>query len=233
METKNTETIENNIQPHPQTSTSGDRGAFIDKLNWRYATKRMTGEKISEEDLNTILEAIRLTPTAYGLQPYKVIVTDNQQLLDDIYEKSCPQIVVKQASHLLIFKSNKKLDVDYMEGYLRELKRARNESDEYVDNYRAKIQKVIDNPAINKFSWMIRQTYIALGFAMFAAAELGIDSTPIEGFNPTTLNELLGLNTDVEEAVVLLTLGYRDAETDHLVDKPKVRKSMDKLVERM
>ncbi len=206
---------------------------LIKALNWRYATKRMTGEKISEEDLNIILEAIRLTPTAYGLQPFKVIATDNQELLDEIFEKSCPQIVVKQASHLLIFKAKKKLDEDYVEGYLRELKRARNATDEYIDGYRTKIRKVIENPAINKFSWMIRQTYIALGFAMIAAAELGIDSTPIEGFNPTTLNELLGLNTDVEEAVVLLTLGYRDAETDHLVDKPKVRKSMEKLVERM
>ena len=224
---------ENNTKLHDKTPHSGGRGALIKALNWRYATKRMTGEKISEEDLITILEAIRLTPTAYGLQPFKVISTDNQELLDEIFEKSCPQIVVKQASHLLIFKAKKKLDEDYVEGYLQELKRARNESDEYVDNYCAKIQKVIDNPAINKFSWMIRQTYIALGFAMFAAAELGIDSTPIEGFNPTALNELLGLNTDVEEAVVLLTLGYRDAETDHLVDKPKVRKSMEKLVERM
>lgn len=206
---------------------------LIKALNWRYATKRMTGEKISEEDLNTILEAIRLTPTAYGLQTFKVIATDNQELLDEVFEKSCPQIVVKQASHLLIFKAKKKLDEDYVEGYLRELKRARNATDEYIDGYRTKICKVIENPAINKFSWMIRQTYIALGFAMIAAAELGIDSTPIEGFNPTALNELLGLDTNSEEAVVLLTLGYRDAESDHLVDKPKVRKSMEKLVERM
>ncbi len=233
METKNTETIENNIQPHPQTSTSGDRGAFIDKLNWRYATKRMTGEKISEEDLNTILEAIRLTPTAYGLQPFKVIATDNQELLEEIFEKSCPQIVVKQASHLLIFKAKKKLDEEYVEGYLRELKRVRNATNEYIDAYRTKIRKVIENPAINKFSWMIRQTYIALGFALVASAELGIDSTPIEGFNPKALNELLGLDTDSEEAVILLTLGYRNAEDDHMVNQPKIRKSMESLVERM
>ncbi|NLO69865.1 MAG: NAD(P)H-dependent oxidoreductase [Porphyromonadaceae bacterium] len=205
---------------------------LIEKLNWRYATKRMTGEKISEQELETILETIRLTPTAYGLQPYKIIVTDNKDLLDEIYKKSCPQIVINQCSHLLIFKANKKLDEDYMEGYLKELKRARNETEEYVDSYRSKIQRVIENPTINKFSWMMRQTYIALGFAMFAAAELGIDCTPIEGFNVQAMNELLELDTDKEEAVVLLTLGYRDTSTDHLVDKPKVRKPMEKLVER-
>ena len=206
---------------------------LIESLNWRYATKRMTGEKISEKDLNTILEAIRLTPTAYGLQPFKVITTDNQELLEEIYEKSCPQIVVKQASHLLIFKAKKKLDEEYVEGYLTELKRVRNATDEYIDGYRTKIRKVIENPAINKFSWMIRQTYIALGFALVAAAELSIDSTPIEGFNAKVLNELLRLDTDSEEAVVLLTLGYRNAEEDHLAKQPKIRKPMESLVERM
>lgn len=224
---------ENNTKSHDETPPSGGRGALIKALNWRYATKRMTGEKISEEDLNTILEAIRLTPTAYGLQPFKVIATDNQELLEEIFEKSCPQIVVKQASHLLIFKAKKKLDEEYVEGYLRELKRVRNATNEYIDAYRTKIRKVIENPAINKFSWMIRQTYIALGFALVASAELGIDSTPIEGFNPKALNELLGLDTDSEEAVVLLTLGYRNAEDDHLVNQPKIRKSMESLVERM
>lgn len=205
---------------------------LIGKLNWRYATKRMTGEKISEQDLEKILETIRLTPTAYGLQPFKVIVTENKELLDEIFEKSCSQVVINQCSHLLIFKANKKLDEEYVEGYLKELKRARNETDEYVNSYRAKIHKVIENPTINKFSWMIRQTYIALGFAMFAAAELGIDSTPIEGFDVQAMNELLGLDTEKEEAVVLLTLGYRDTRADHLYSKPKVRKSMKKLVER-
>ncbi len=204
---------------------------IINALNWRYATKRMTGEKISGEDLDTIIEAIRLSPSAYGLQPFRVTVTDNQALIDEIFEKSCQQIVVKQCSHLLIFKSRKKLDETYVEGYLSELKRVRNATDEYIDSYREKIRKVIDNPAINKFSWMIRQTYIALGFAMVAAAELGIDSTPIEGFNTQAMNELLGLNTDNEEAVVLLTLGYRDTDEDHLARQPKIRKPKNELID--
>lgn len=206
---------------------------LIETLNWRYATKRMTDKKVSEQDLNTILEAIRLTPTAYGLQPFKVIVTDKQDVLDAIYDKSCPQIVVKQCSHLIIFKAYKKLDENYVEGYLSEMKKARNATDEYIDGYRAKIQRVIDNPAINKFSWMMRQTYIALGFACIAAAELGIDTTPIEGFDAQALNEYLGLDPEQEEAVVLLTLGYRNESEDHLAAKPKIRKSMEMLVERI
>jgi nitroreductase/dihydropteridine reductase len=206
---------------------------LIEALNWRYATKRMTGEKIAGSDLDTILEAIRLTPTAYGLQPFKVVVVTNEDLIDKIYRNSCPQVVIKQCSHLLLFKARKRLDPEYLEGFLNEMRRVRNASDEYIDGYRSKIERVIENPEINKFSWMIRQTYIALGYATVAAAMMGIDATPIEGFDARSLNEMLGIDTEKEEVVVLLTLGYRDEQEDKLATLPKIRKPMDLLVERM
>lgn len=206
---------------------------LIEALNWRYATKRMTGEKIAESDLNIILETIRLTPTAYGLQPFKVVVTRNEDLIGEIYRKSCPQIVIRQCSHLLVFKARKKLDSEYLEGYLKEMKRQRNSTDEYIDGYRSKILRVIDDPQINKFSWMIRQTYIALGYATVAAAASGIDATPIEGFDAQSLNEVLRLDTEKEEAVVMLALGYRDEKEDKLIYLPKIRKPMDLLVEKI
>jgi len=205
---------------------------LIKALKWRYATKRMTGEKIGEKELETILEAIRLTPSAYGLQPYKIIITENKELLHEIYEKSCPQIVVQQCSHLLIFKAKKRLNEEYMEGFLAELKRSRNSTDEYIESYRSKIHNVILNPAVNTFSWATHQAYIALGYATFAAAQMGIDATPIEGFDVAALNRLLSLNTEDEEAVVMLTLGYRDEKEDRLAHQPKVRKPLDLLVER-
>ncbi len=206
---------------------------LIEALKWRYATKRMTGEKIGERELETILEAIRLTPSAYGLQPYKVIVTENKELLHEIYEKSCPQIVVQQCSHLLIFKAKKRLTEDYMEGFLAEVKRSRNTTDEYIASYRSKIHNVIQNPVVNTFNWAVHQTYIALGYATFAAAQMGIDATPIEGFDAAALNRLLSLNTEDEEAVVMLTLGYRNEKEDRLALQPKVRKPLDLLVERL
>jgi nitroreductase len=206
---------------------------LIEALKWRYATKRMTGEKIGERELETILEAIRLTPSAYGLQPYKVIVTENKELLHEIYEKSCPQIVVQQCSHLLIFKAKKRLTEDYMEGFLAEVKRSRNTTDEYIASYRSKIHNVIQNPEVNTFNWAVHQTYIALGYATFAAAQMGIDATPIEGFDAAALNRLLSLNTEDEEAVVMLTLGYRNEKEDRLALQPKVRKPLDLLVERL
>ena len=206
---------------------------LIEALKWRYATKRMTGEKIGETELETSLEAIRLTPSAYGLQPYKVIVTENKELLHEIYEKSCPQIVVQQCSHLLIFKAKKRLTEDYMEGFLAEVKRSRNTTDEYIASYRSKIHNVIQNPVVNTFNWAVHQTYIALGYATFAAAQMGIDATPIEGFDAAALNRLLSLNTEDEEAVVMLTLGYRNEKEDRLALQPKVRKPLDLLVERL
>ena len=206
---------------------------LIEALNWRYATKRMTGEKIAGSDLDTILDAIRLTPTAYGLQPFKVVVVTNEDLIDKIYRNSCPQVVIKQCSHLLLFKARKRLDPEYLEGFLNEMRRVRNASDEYIDGYRSKIERVIENPEINKFSWMIRQTYIALGYATVAAAASGIDATPIEGFDAQSLNEVLLLDTEKEEAVVMLALGYRDEKEDKLIYLPKIRKPMDLLVEKI
>jgi len=206
---------------------------IIESLNWRYATKRMTGEKIPGKEIDTLLEAIRLAPSAYGLQPYRVIVTENRELLQQIFEQSCPQVVLQQCSHLLIFKAKKKLDEAYVEEFLSELKSARNSSDDYINSYREKIRLVISNPEINTFSWTTHQTYLALGYATFTAAQLGIDATPIEGFNPKVLNRLLALNEEEEETVLMLALGYRDAGEDRLAHQPKVRKPLHKLVERL
>jgi len=206
---------------------------LTEALQWRYATKRMTGEKISEIALETILEAIRLAPSAYGLQPYKVIVTENKELLNEIYEKACSQLVILQCSHLLIFKAKKRVNEEYVEGFLREIKQLRNSTEEYIEGYRGKLHKVLENPEVNTFSWATQQTYIALGFATFAAAQLNIDATPIEGFDPRALNQLLSINVEEEEAVVMLTLGFRDEKEDRLAHQPKVRKPLNLLVERL
>lgn len=204
-----------------------------DILNWRYATKRMTGESISNEKLELILESIRLAPTAYGLQPFGVTVVENKDIISEIYDKACPQIVLKQCSHLLVFRARKKIDNDLVDGYVEELIKARGATEEEVIKFRSKIQAVQDNPEINKFSWSIRQAYIALGYATFAAASLGVDSTPIEGFKSAPLNEVLGLDIDREEAVVMLTLGFRNEDDDRTVKYEKIRRPLEKMFERL
>lgn len=205
----------------------------ISALNWRYATKRMTGEKLSENELNQILESIRLAPTSYGLQPFRLLVVEDKDLLSQIYEESCPQIVIKQCSHLVIFKALKKVSQDVLECYVEEMTRVRNTTEDENNAFREKIYKVMNNPNINKFSWTIRQAYLALGYGTFAAAQLRIDATPIEGFNVDKMNKLLKLDTDVEESVVLLALGFRDEKEDEMLQKAKVRQPAESFISKI
>lgn len=206
---------------------------LIKALNWRYATKRMTGEQIPSEYLEQILEAIRLAPTSYGLQPFGVTVVEDKELLNEIYDKACPQVVVQQSSQLLIFRIRKKIEEDMIDGYVEEMVSSRNATEEDVVKFRQKIQWVQDNPAINKPSWSMRQAYIAFGYATFAAAKLGVDTTPIEGFNSSALDKILGLDADREESVVLLALGYRDEEEDKTVELAKIRRPSEKMFHRI
>ncbi|MGC3977716.1 MAG: nitroreductase family protein [Paludibacteraceae bacterium] len=204
---------------------------LTEALQWRYATKRMVDKKVPQNQIDEILEAIHLTPTAFGLEPYKVIVVENKKLIQDIYEKACPQIVVQQCSHLLIFKSMKSLYPTYIESFLKRLKETRQYTDEMVDGYRKKIVDLQQRKGLNIPQWAKNQTYIAMAYATIAAADLQIDATPIEGFNPEALDALLNLDEEQETTTILLTLGYRDAANDHLMNYPKVRKPLTELVE--
>ncbi len=206
---------------------------LIEKLNHRYATKRMTSQKIKEDDIEEILEAIRLAPSAYGLQPFNVIVTDNKELLQEINKEACKQIIISQCSHLLIFKSPNNLSADDIENYLSLVKELRNEDEEYIQHNREKLMNLVNNPAINNKEWISKQVYIALAYASIAAVNLGIDSTPMEGFNPSVLDQVLGLDTDKEGTRVLMALGYREEDEDTLSKKPKVRKPMNQMFERI
>lgn len=206
---------------------------LIKALNWRYATKRMSGDKIPEKQLEQILEAIRLAPSSYGLQPFEVTIIENKEILSEIYEKACPQVVLQQCSQLLVFRARTRVEDDLVDDYVHEMKNLRNASDEDSEKFRQKIKYVQENPLTNKLSWAIRQTYIALGYGTFAAAQLGIDTTPIEGFNSVVLNQMLGLDTEKEESVVLLALGYRDVDSDKTVNLAKIRRPFEKMFKRI
>ena len=204
---------------------------LLESLNWRYAAKRMTGKTIPQHQIEEILEAVRLAPTAYGLQSFRVIATQNKELLSRIHHESCQQIVIEQCSHLLIFTTKKQLTNADVEAYLFKLKNKRGENDEYLAHNREKLDALVANTAINKPAWTNAQTYIALGYATIAAANLRIDATPIEGFNRDAMNKLLQLDAESEGATVLLALGYRNADEDRLAHKAKIRKEMEDMVE--
>ena len=206
--------------------------SLIEDLQWRHAVKAYDStKKVSEEDLNKILEAARLAPTSSGLQPFRVIVVENQELKEQMVKGALNPEVMRDCSHVLVFAawdnySEEKIDKVYdYHTDVRELPRGRFNS--YTDQL-----KVIygAQAAEENFAHTARQTYIALGLAMAQAAELKIDSTPAEGFSNEVVDEILGLKELGLKSVTLLYLGYRDSENDWLSKMKKVRIPMDEFI---
>lgn len=197
--------------------------SLIDKLNWRYATKRMNGSKVPQEKVDRILEAIRLTPTSYGFQAFKVIVIENEALREQISPVAYNQPQIKEASHLLVFAAVKNVDAQQADEFVALTAATRNKPVESLSGMRSMFDGIVS--AETNFAWTSRQTYIALGFGLVAAAMEDVDATPMEGFDNAALDKILGLSEQNLSSVSILALGYRDAENDHYATAAKVRKS--------
>jgi nitroreductase/dihydropteridine reductase len=206
--------------------------SLIENLNWRHAVKAYNPEKkVSQEDLNKILEAARLAPTSSGLQPFRVIVVEDQDLKNKMVEGALNPEVMRDSSHVLVFAawdsySNEKIDkvYDYTTDE-RDLPRGR------FGSYTDKIKEMYGAQTPEQhFAHTARQTYIALGLAMAQAAELKIDSTPAEGFSNEVVDEILGLKELGLKSVSLLYLGYRDQDNDWMASMKKVRIPMEEFI---
>jgi len=206
--------------------------SLIEDLNWRHAVKAYDStKKVSEEDLNKILEVARLAPTSSGLQPFRVIVVENQELKEKMVKGALNPEVMRDCSHVLVFAawdsySNEKIDKVYdYHSDVRELPRGR------FSSYTDMIKQIYGAQTPEQhFAHTARQTYIALGLAMAQAAELKIDSTPAEGFSNEVVDEILGLRKLGLKSVTLLYLGYRDNENDWLSQMKKVRIPMEEFI---
>ena len=198
---------------------------LIEKLNWRYATKRMNGEKVPQDKIDRILEAIRLSPTSFGLQPFKVIVVEDPALRERIFNEACQQPQIKEASHVLVFAANKKVTAAQVDDYMNRIASTRAIPVEALAGFRAAFDGIVAGTAEQNFVWTARQAYIAFGVGIVAAANEVVDATPMEGFNPEALDKVLGLAEQNLGSTTILTLGYRDDANDSLVLASKVRKS--------
>jgi len=198
---------------------------LIDKLNWRYATKRMNGTKVPQEKIDRILEAIRLAPTSFGLQAFKVIVIEDPALRERIYNEACQQPQIKEASHILVFAANKNVSAEQVNDYMNLIASTRDIPVDTLAGFRAAFDGVVAGTAEQNFIWTARQAYIAFGVAIVAATNEEVDATPMEGFNPEALDKILGLPEQNLGSTTILTLGYRDESNDNLVHAAKVRKS--------
>lgn len=198
--------------------------SLIKDLQWRYATKKMNGKTIPQEKLDYILEAARLAPSSSGLQPYKIFVISNKELLQKIKPVAWDQSQILDASHVLVFAAWDGYNLDRIESVFNYTLDERGLPRETMDAYKEKLWDMY-KPQSQEWqaSHAAKQAYISFGMAIAAAAEQKVDATPMEGFTPEAVDELLGLKEKGLKSVLILTLGYRDEGQDWLVNMKKVR----------
>lgn len=197
---------------------------LLSALNWRYATKKMNGEKVDQNLVDQILEAAYLAPTSSGLQPFQIFVISNQELKEKIKPIAYNQGQITDASHVLVFAAWDNYTEERINTVFTRMVTERNMPEEAVADYKNNlIAMYTPRPAEVNFDHAARQSYIGFGMAIAAAAELKVDATPMEGFVADQLDELLGLREKGLRSTTILTLGYRDAANDWLVNLKKVR----------
>lgn len=204
----------------------------IDNLQWRHACKAMNGQQVPQETINRILEAIRLAPSSLGMQAYKVFVIENKNLKEKIFDSACPQQPIVGCSHLLVFAARTEIAEKDYDAYFHIMQSERNKTDEYIANYREKIEGFVNlKVGSNQPTWLINQTYIGLGVACVAAAEARIESVPIEGFDRAKMDEILSLKEKGYKSTILLPLGYKDETNDWWDGEKKLRKNINDFIE--
>jgi nitroreductase len=203
---------------------------FLENQNWRYATKKFDAtKKITDDDLNTLKEAIRLSSSSFGLQPYKIFIIENPELRAELKAASWGQSQVVDASHLFIFASKTNIGDADVDAYVKNTSVTRAIPMESLTGY-ANFMKGYIKPLTeeDKNIWTAKQTYLAMGNLLNVAAELKIDVTPMEGFLPEKVNQLVGIDKLGYTASLIATVGYRHEEDATQHDK-KVRKSQEDL----
>ena len=197
---------------------------LLNALKWRYATKKMNGQSVSQDKINQILEAAHLAPSSSGLQPFEIIVVSNSELKEKIKPISNNQSQITDCSHLLIFAAWDNYTKERINEVFSRTVSERGVPVDSMDDYKNRLTSRFSSfSAEQNYTHSAHQAYISFGIAIAAAAELKVDSTPIGGFDNAALDKLLNLKEKGLRSVVLLPLGYRDTENDWLVNLKKVR----------
>ena len=205
---------------------------LLDRLAWRYATKKMDPAKsVPADKVARIVEAARLAPTSSGLQPFEIIVVKDPAVRAQIQPVAWNQAQITDGSHLLVFAAwdNYTADrINHMFDLTNEVRGFRNEG---WENYRQMLLATYpQRDAEANYQHAARQAYIGVGAALIAAAFEAVDSTPMEGFDPAAVDEILGLKARGLRSVVIIPLGYRQEDGDWLVSLQKVRRPLDQFV---
>ncbi len=205
---------------------------LLDRLNWRYATKQFDpNRKISAQDWAAIEDALLLTPSSGGLQPWKFIVVTDPAVRAKLSPASYGQPQIPNASHLVVFAAKKNFNEADVDAFISRAAATRGVSIESLAPFRdmlvGGIVRAMDEQA--RDAWARNQAYIALGNLLTSAALLGIDACPMEGFDRAQYDEILGLKAQGYASAVIATVGYR-AATDQNASAPKVRFPKDQVL---
>ncbi len=207
--------------------------ALLTSLRWRYATKKFDPtRKIPQAHWDALEEALVLSPSSFGLQPWKFLVITDQATKESLVPVSWGQQQVADCSHLVVFAYQKEMNVEHIDAFLRRMVEVRGVTLESLAAYRElMVGKIVEGPLREQVKdWNQRQAYIAFGNFMTSAALLGIDTCPIEGLEPAKYDEILGLSARGLATAAACPTGYRAAD-DKYATLPKVRFETKDLVE--
>jgi len=203
---------------------------LLETLNWRYAVKKYNTETVSTDKVEKITAAINLAATSTGIQPFRIVVVSDKELQKQLGEGSFNSQIA-EASHLLVFAAFDNVTKERIGSFIKNTAKVREIPEEALDEYKNLLETYLLNRTEEEnFSWASKQAYIGLGTALIAAAELEVDTTPMEGFDNAKFDELLNLKQKGLKSVVILSLGYRDAENDVFSKMKKARMPIDEFV---
>jgi nitroreductase len=202
---------------------------YLEALSRRYSVKKFNHEIIPQDTLHNILESGKLSASSLGLQPYKVLVVESEEMKQKLIPAFYNPSQISTCSHLIVIISKKTIEESYIHGYFNHISEVRETPVEKLDLFRKSINQHITQKTKDEiFNWAEKQSYIVLANLMYAAAIENIDSCPMEGFRQDLIEEILNINPETEKVTVTLALGYR-SEEDHFQHMKKVRKPNEKL----
>lgn len=194
--------------------------SFLSQLHWRYATKKFSDKKVSDENISIIKNAIRMAPTSLGLQPFHVVVVTNPEKRIELRAAAWDQAQITDSSHLFVFCARNDFP-NRIESYINNTAEIQGTERANLQGFADMITGTVVMHGDNATDWAAHQAYITLGFGLAACAELGIDACPMEGFDRSQFEKILGLPEYIKVQAVM-AVGYRD-ETDPAIVRPKVR----------
>ncbi|MCM4155941.1 NAD(P)H-dependent oxidoreductase [Gramella sp. AN32] len=202
------------------------QNAYLENLNWRYATKQFDpSKKVSKENLELLMESVRLSASSYGLQPYEIVVVEDLETRKKLKDAAYGQPQLIDSNYVFVFSNFRKIEEKHVEDYMQNISDTRNVSREDLKGMEDTIKNTINSLSQEQQQiWGAKQAYLALGNFLSAAANSRIDACPMEGFENEKFDEILHLKDKNLKSAVIACIGYR-SEEDSLQYQEKVRKS--------